>query len=128
MWSMSLAACPMFFFLMIRRPPRSTLFPYTTLFRSPVRGRGGGGGARPRPPRGADLHTAACAPHRPPEPRLHLRGFVDGRHGRAAGVAPPPRGADPHAQTAGAQARLRRGRGRPSPPGRGGRGGAGPPD
>ena len=23
-----------FFFLMIRRPPRSTLFPYTTLFRS----------------------------------------------------------------------------------------------
>src|SRR5262249_56219874 len=25
------------FFLMIRRPPRSTLFPYTTLFRSPVR-------------------------------------------------------------------------------------------
>src|SRR6266849_7811663 len=29
-----------FFFLMIRRPPRSTLFPYTTLFRS-----------RPRSPR-----------------------------------------------------------------------------
>src|SRR5256885_3578490 len=27
-----------FFFLMIRRPPRSTLFPYTTLFRSLVRG------------------------------------------------------------------------------------------
>src|SRR5260370_18682916 len=26
----------MFFFLMIRRPPRSTLFPYTTLFRSMV--------------------------------------------------------------------------------------------
>src|SRR3712207_8155852 len=24
------------FFLMIRRPPRSTLFPYTTLFRSPL--------------------------------------------------------------------------------------------
>src|SRR3989442_6173814 len=42
-----------FFFLMIRRPPRSTLFPYTTLFRSdPVgppgvqklRGRGQGAG------------------------------------------------------------------------------------
>src|SRR2546430_7080838 len=33
-----------FFFLMIRRPPRSTLFPYTTLFRSQLqveqRGRG----------------------------------------------------------------------------------------
>src|SRR5436190_23701286 len=31
-----------FFFLMIRRPPRSTLFPYTTLFRSPDE-RGGPG-------------------------------------------------------------------------------------
>src|SRR5258707_7039328 len=32
-----------FFFLMIRRPPRSTLFPYTTLFRSPrCRRRAGG--------------------------------------------------------------------------------------
>src|SRR2546430_1777090 len=28
-------ALTIFFFLMIRRPPRSTLFPYTTLFRSP---------------------------------------------------------------------------------------------
>src|SRR2546426_9393059 len=28
-----------FFFLMIRRPPRSTLFPYTTLFRSQPRDR-----------------------------------------------------------------------------------------
>src|SRR2546429_9273373 len=26
----------LFFFLMIRRPPRSTLFPYTTLFRSNI--------------------------------------------------------------------------------------------
>src|SRR3712207_7578851 len=31
----------LFFFLMIRRPPRSTLFPYTTLFRSPLRPAGG---------------------------------------------------------------------------------------
>src|SRR2546429_1160025 len=31
------ATRPAFFFLMIRRPPRSTLFPYTTLFRSPSR-------------------------------------------------------------------------------------------
>src|SRR5256885_10040884 len=29
----------LFFFLMIRRPPRSTLFPYTTLFRSILNGR-----------------------------------------------------------------------------------------
>src|SRR2546427_1182834 len=32
--------CSYFFFLMIRRPPRSTLFPYTTLFRSPIHPRG----------------------------------------------------------------------------------------
>src|SRR3712207_9332415 len=30
----SVLRCVYFFFLMIRRPPRSTLFPYTTLFRS----------------------------------------------------------------------------------------------
>src|SRR5258708_33637357 len=37
--SISLLYCPsyFFFFLMIRRPPRSTLFPYTTLFRSSPR-------------------------------------------------------------------------------------------
>src|SRR2546422_1012716 len=35
---------PFFFFLMIRRPPRSTLFPYTTLFRSEVLGELGHGG------------------------------------------------------------------------------------
>src|SRR5256885_8877008 len=35
----------LFFFLMIRRPPRSTLFPYTTLFRS--RPRGSPPGVRP---------------------------------------------------------------------------------
>src|SRR5688572_33465342 len=34
----------LFFFLMIRRPPRSTLFPYTTLFRS---------GSAPEPQEGA---------------------------------------------------------------------------
>src|SRR3989454_7539449 len=36
-----------FFFLMIRRPPRSTLFPYTTLFRSrfPAGSSGGSGAA-----------------------------------------------------------------------------------
>src|SRR2546430_13747215 len=30
----SICRVSVFFFLMIRRPPRSTLFPYTTLFRS----------------------------------------------------------------------------------------------
>src|SRR3989442_9000656 len=40
-----------FFFLMIRRPPRSTLFPYTTLFRSGQRVPqvDGATGARRRP-------------------------------------------------------------------------------
>src|SRR2546422_6288913 len=46
--------CVFFFFLMIRRPPRSTLFPYTTLFRScagprvPAAARGHPGGGRRR--------------------------------------------------------------------------------
>src|SRR2546430_3026361 len=39
-----------FFFLMIRRPPRSTLFPYTTLFRSRTEVRLAGN------PGGADFH------------------------------------------------------------------------
>src|SRR2546425_6626952 len=39
---------------MIRRPPRSTLFPYTTLFQSPVAGvTGADQGARQRRSRGA---------------------------------------------------------------------------
>src|SRR3712207_8284785 len=38
-----------FFFLMIRRPPRSTLFPYTTLFRSVLR-MASGGEMQPFPP------------------------------------------------------------------------------
>src|SRR3712207_8322807 len=39
-----------YFFLMIRRPPRSTLFPYTTLFRSPGIEREEGGGRCGPPP------------------------------------------------------------------------------
>src|SRR6266581_7491485 len=42
-----------FFFLMIRRPPRSTLFPYTTLFRS-----------RPRRARTTGRAAARCRPAR----------------------------------------------------------------
>src|SRR2546422_11761756 len=38
-WQLALSFRVFVFFLMIRRPPRSTLFPYTTLFRS-VGGRG----------------------------------------------------------------------------------------
>src|SRR5438094_3150954 len=45
---------------MIRRPPRSTLFPYTTLFRSR---RGRGPGAAPPPP-GARAGSVRCATRR----------------------------------------------------------------
>src|SRR3989442_15502382 len=52
------------FFLMIRRPPRSTLFPYTTLFRSRARGAGRGvvrvGTARGGPGTGAAPGTRAA--------------------------------------------------------------------
>src|SRR5258708_32127092 len=38
LYASSVASCfVIFFFVMIRRPPRSTLFPYTTLFRSVFR-------------------------------------------------------------------------------------------
>src|SRR3712207_7331733 len=65
-----------FFFLMIRRPPRSTLFPYTTLFRSAVdryhlaldlahQG--------PRPPREAGLERVRIEQHEDPPERV-MRG------------------------------------------------------
>src|SRR5215203_6199248 len=63
-----------FFFLRIRRPPRSTLFPYTTLFRSPRR-------ARPR----SDARTGARG-----APRLADTGRGSHRGGRA-GVRPARR-------------------------------------
>src|SRR6266540_7469091 len=48
---------------MIRRPPRSTLFPYTTLFRSRRAGRG------PRPARHRPPGTVSCARPDPASPR-----------------------------------------------------------
>src|SRR3712207_7048957 len=87
-----------FFFLMIRRPPRSTLFPYTTLFRSGEDVVVGGGGQygepeighpRPVPPgvllaaaekleerngvRGAD---AVGVPDQDPRRRLYRRHVI----------------------------------------------------
>src|SRR3712207_8167253 len=56
---------------MIRRPPRSTLFPYTTLFRSPHRG------ARP-----------GVAAGEAPEPVRAGRAAVAARKGGRAGRAP----------------------------------------
>src|SRR5688572_32586014 len=45
---------------MIRRPPRSTLFPYTTLFRSPPAS--AGGSPTPRPHRGQPVHPGRADP------------------------------------------------------------------
>src|SRR5687768_18348487 len=47
-----------FFFLMIRRPPRSTLFPYTTLFRSRTRYRKASNASSPNNCRAADSASA----------------------------------------------------------------------
>src|SRR5260370_14458959 len=49
---------PFFFFLMIRRPPRSTLFPYTTLFRSAFHFLGGHGRQVAAPFVGLDQHRS----------------------------------------------------------------------
>src|SRR2546429_9921025 len=61
-----------FFFLMIRRPPRSTLFPYTTLFRSGQQPtvvtvcRQPGGLESPQPITRSEEHTSEL------QSRLHL--------------------------------------------------------
>src|SRR3712207_8775087 len=65
-----------FFFLMIRRPPRSTLFPYTTLFRSAVTPGATGDSTRSRRNRSsADqrLPDAARPREHPPAAHRHLR-------------------------------------------------------
>src|SRR3712207_7241371 len=54
---------------MIRRPPRSTLFPYTTLFRSGgVPARGAGPAAPRRPPRARGRSGGCPRPGTPPRP------------------------------------------------------------
>src|SRR2546427_2975272 len=71
-----------FFFLMIRRPPRSTLFPYTTLFRS-----------RPihrAQPRRENSESGGCARQESFEwkirrlPSASRQSMAGGSHGRAA--------------------------------------------
>src|SRR5215208_5393306 len=56
-----MSATSFFFFLMIRRPPRSTLFPYTTLFRSYGRGRDPAHGRRRALRPGASLRRRRSA-------------------------------------------------------------------
>src|SRR3712207_7948136 len=65
-----------FFFLMIRRPPRSTLFPYTTLFRSELSAQPADGhvGAQQR------LRGEGAEGHDDPRPdQLHLLEQVGAR-------------------------------------------------
>src|SRR2546430_17508852 len=103
-----------FFFLMIRRPPRSTLFPYTTLFRScdrsgrreceagdrdgASRGAEGGGGTSPGgcrrgcPPRGGGPPPGLAPGDAGPAPR----GIVGDVAGGGPAAAPwPPRQSPP---------------------------------
>src|SRR4051812_49528129 len=61
---------PFFFFLMIRRPPRSTLFPYTTLFRS-------GALQQPRDVARAEPLGDPGEAHVGVEPRCRLRRDLD---------------------------------------------------
>src|SRR2546422_11532225 len=63
-----------FFFLMIRRPPRSTLFPYTTLFRSPVLPARGEMDRSQRPLHRVDAPVLPQAGH-----RILGAGYVRGR-------------------------------------------------
>src|SRR3712207_6886821 len=68
------------FFLMIRRPPRSTLFPYTTLFRS---GRPADHGHDRAPARRSALHAPVRRGHRLLLLLLHGRGVQPGGDGRS---------------------------------------------
>src|SRR2546422_3954417 len=81
---------------MIRRPPRSTLFPYTTLFRSRRRGERRGDGRRRVPRRStARRDSAEHRGERPPPRRAGLgerqRGGAQRRPDRSARVARVPR-------------------------------------
>src|SRR2546427_11498004 len=76
-----------FFFLMIRRPPRSTLFPYTTLFRSRDRRDRKHTAARARRPRGRGRR------HRGTWPQQVPGGLLRGQRAtRCRLVAGPARG------------------------------------
>src|SRR3989304_671100 len=103
---------------MIRRPPRSTLFPYTTLFRSDGEDRGVGGEERVEPPR---VHAAD--PEEGDEGRRgEPRGDEEQRDGDEGGAADPGEGepSDVHGRATGGRGlrpSLGRGSGSLSPSG-----------
>src|SRR3989454_8466801 len=78
---------------MIRRPPRSTLFPYTTLFRSPLEI--GGRATQVRLEAHADAGVRRPRPAEQLERDVHVTGFLHvdpekgGCVGRAGGERPP---------------------------------------
>src|SRR5205807_10415165 len=72
---LSLSSFSFFFFLMIRPPPRSTLFPYTTLFRSP----------------GAPPESPACRPVAPARPPARKPRPQPAARPRPAARKPPDR-------------------------------------
>src|SRR6266498_5572976 len=92
---------PYFFFLMIRRPPRSTLFPYTTLFRST---RPGSARSPTPPPARAPPGTGRSEEHTSElqsRPHLVCRLLLEKKNPPptpastpAATLHPPPVGAD----------------------------------
>src|SRR3989442_1053755 len=72
-----------FFFLIIRRPPRSTLFPYTTLFRSQIKGLASkaseapaGGG--PRSAKEGDVEAAFASAAKAVEAQYEFHGAGEG--------------------------------------------------
>src|SRR3989449_4762653 len=118
----------MFFFLMIRRPPRSTLFPYPTLFRSLSHGGAAEGGRRSPPRQGEGLRRrqrprdrSKRRQRRPAERPVHrrvpaMRGHSR-RRSRPRGRARPAT-LLPHRHRHGLRATAP-GRGPPTPPDRG---------
>src|SRR5262249_62164916 len=84
--SLSLPFLFFFFFLMIRRPPRSTLFPYTTLFRSLQIGTLMHTGIWTHLRKSSAHHRAVCTPTKEPG---------DGAGGSAHRKSPDPHGPGP---------------------------------
>src|SRR3712207_7818281 len=70
---------------MIRRPPRSTLFPYTTLFRSDKQRFNAARYGSSQPPRDRDKHSEGSTP---PSRRIDITGRGTHRGGRRSGRSP----------------------------------------
>src|SRR2546427_11607004 len=105
---------------MIRRPPRSTLFPYTTLFRSRVAAVDRRLHAAVADARGTLVERAVQLDHLDPrDPDLSRRAAAGGRPGRDRDPGPQPVAQDPPAAASSSASSLDRvsgGRAPPAPP------------